>query len=396
GEAIGFLGDHRTIFKIIAGLVTAVFVPAMVKSARASIASSAASVKAWVTQTAAAASSAAETAAIAGLYVLDWIKMAAGAVVNGAIVIGQWLAMAATAVAQAAVMAAAWLVSLGPVTLVIAAIVAVGVALALLWAKSQKFRDIVTGAFNAVKVAAQAVFGWIKSNWPLLLAILAGPIGLAVLAIARNWDKIKAGFSNALAAIKSAVAKGMAAVGAAISAGLNSAVNYVRGLPAKIAAFAGDMLAKGKHLGSSLINGLLDGLKGAGGMVSDLAASIKGAINSALHLPVVIKGPGPLPDFKIPAFAAGTRNFAGGYALVGERGPEVVRLPRGTDVFPAGATQQMLGGSTAGSAMTAADARLIAQELAAVLGAPRIVNVTVPTDDPTAAAMAVVNRLATV
>jgi hypothetical protein len=34
------------------------------------------------------------------------------------------------------------------------------------------------------------VWDWIKENWPILLAILTGPIGLAVLAIVRNWDTI--------------------------------------------------------------------------------------------------------------------------------------------------------------------------------------------------------------
>src|SRR5205085_7853793 len=34
---------------------------------------------------------------------------------------------------------------------------------------------------------------WIKENWPLLLAIITGPIGIAVLLITKNWDTIKAG-----------------------------------------------------------------------------------------------------------------------------------------------------------------------------------------------------------
>lgn len=37
---------------------------------------------------------------------------------------------------------------------------------------------------------------------------------------------------------------------------------------------------------------------------------------------------------KVPAFADGVINFGGGMALVGERGPELVNLPRGSDVIP--------------------------------------------------------------
>ena len=44
------------------------------------------------------------------------------------------------------------------------------------------------------------------------------------------------------------------------------------------------------------------------------------------------------------AFAVGTRNAPGGMALVGERGPELVSLPRGSQVIPAAQTSNMLGG----------------------------------------------------
>jgi len=37
---------------------------------------------------------------------------------------------------------------------------------------------------------------------------------------------------------------------------------------------------------------------------------------------------------RIPGFATGVNNFSGGLALVGERGPEVVNLPSGSDVIP--------------------------------------------------------------
>lgn len=44
----------------------------------------------------------------------------------------------------------------------------------------------------------------------------------------------------------------------------------------------------------------------------------------------------------LPAFAEGVQNFGGGMAIVGERGPELVNLPRGSDVIPNG---QLGGGS---------------------------------------------------
>ena len=48
--------------------------------------------------------------------------------------------------------------------------------------------------------------------------------------------------------------------------------------------------------------------------------------------------------FNQNAFAVGTRSAPGGMALVGERGPEMVNLPRGSQVIPAAQTAQMMGG----------------------------------------------------
>lgn len=51
------------------------------------------------------------------------------------------------------------------------------------------------GAWGAIKGAASAVFNWFKSSWPLILAVITGPFGLAVLAIVKNWGTIKSFFA---------------------------------------------------------------------------------------------------------------------------------------------------------------------------------------------------------
>ena len=43
-----------------------------------------------------------------------------------------------------------------------------------------------------------------------------------------------------------------------------------------------------------------------------------------------------------PKFASGVTNFVGGAALVGERGAELVTLPRGANVIPANQTRNVL------------------------------------------------------
>ena len=43
---------------------------------------------------------------------------------------------------------------------------------------------------------------------------------------------------------------------------------------------------------------------------------------------------GVLRGLKVPGFASGVNNFSGGMAVVGERGPELVNLPKGSSVIP--------------------------------------------------------------
>jgi hypothetical protein len=63
-----------------------------------------------------------------------------------------------------------------------------------------------------------------------------------------------------------------------------------------------------------------------------------------------MKGLGNVPGLgnffkgKVPGFADGVRNFSGGLAVVGERGPELVNLPKGADVFSNEESRRMTAG----------------------------------------------------
>jgi hypothetical protein len=73
----------------------------------------------------------------------------------------------------------------------------------------------------------------------------------------------------------------------------------------------------------------------------------------------------------IPGFAAGVEGFSGGLAVVGERGPELAYLPRGTSIYPqsaSGGFQPLNIGDTSGpltitiNHTTMLDGRVVAQE----------------------------------
>lgn len=101
-------------------------------------------------------------------------------------------AAAGTAIMTAAQWALNAAMSANPIALIVIALVALVAGLVLAYKKSETFRNIVNGAFRAVQAAATAAFNWIKRNWPLLLAIITGPIGLAIYTVVKKWDDIKA------------------------------------------------------------------------------------------------------------------------------------------------------------------------------------------------------------
>ena len=95
--------------------------------------------------------------------------------------------------AQIAMAAFNLVMAANPIVLVVAAIAAAVAGFILLYQKVQWFRDAVDAVIDVFQALWDIIlvgFDWIRKNWPLLLAILTGPFGLAVLAITRNWDTI--------------------------------------------------------------------------------------------------------------------------------------------------------------------------------------------------------------
>ncbi len=78
----------------------------------------------------------------------------------------------------------------------------------------------------------------------------------------------------------------------------------------------------------------------------------------------------------IPGYAAGTRNHPGGLAIVGERGPELVSMPRGSSVFTNSESRAMVG------ARDPVVVEIVAGEMfdaRVVQGAARVVQASAPT-----------------
>ncbi|SCL15047.1 hypothetical protein [Micromonospora inyonensis] len=254
GTVVGFLADHLDTlitllpwlaagFVLVKGAQTAANLAAvaMVPIKIAEVAANWGLRASMNAHTAALVQNTAVTRAAAGAQAAETAATNGGIIAKGRAVVAttaQRVAAVAANVATKAWAAGQWLLnaamSANPLGLVLIAIVALIAGIVLLWRNSETFRTIVTAAFNAVWSAIKFVWDWASANWPLLLAILTGPIGLAVLFIVKHWDQIKA----SAAAMWRSISDGATSAKDWIVGKFTAVVSFFDGLPGKIAAKA--------------------------------------------------------------------------------------------------------------------------------------------------------------
>jgi hypothetical protein len=182
--------------------------------------------------------------------------------------------------------------SANPATLIVLGLLALIAVIVVIATKTTWFQTIWHASWGAITAAAKGTWNWIKRNWPYILGILTGPIGLAVVYVVKHWDSVVAYFSR---------------------------------MPGRIGRATKGMFDGIKSAFRSAINWVIGGWNG-------LSFSIPG-VNT--HIP----GVGSVGGFtlgtpNLPYLAKGGHILGGGLAMVGERGPEQVYLPTGATVAP--------------------------------------------------------------
>ncbi len=185
----------------------------------------------------------------------------AGAITGLAIAIGVALAPAIWGLVTAL---GAVVVAATPFILIGAAIGSLAFVIFKNW---EPIKNFFIKVFQTVKNAISSAFNWVKGNWPLLLAIITGPIGLAVYTIVRNFDTIKAAVQKVWNWITGAFDK-IAAIGTSI---LKGAVNSVLGFAERT------------------INGFIRLINSALGAINKIPGVNIGSI-SELHIPKLAEG----------------------------------------------------------------------------------------------------------
>lgn len=159
--------------------------------------------------------------------------------------------------------------------------------------------------------------------------------------------------------------------------------NWFMGVITAIVSFAKNAYEVASNIGKNILNGIVDFVKsipakieefvgGIVGRIKEIAGNVKDAITGIFKsgsdgIQAGVKASGSTATITIPAHADGTQFAPGGLSLVGERGPELVNMPRGSQVFNAQDTKDMLGGASAQEIVihnyTVMDGRVIAESV---------------------------------
>jgi phage-related protein len=114
-----------------------------------------------------------------------------------------------------------------------------------------------TAAWDFIKGVTSAFLGWLSSHWQLILAILVGPIGIAVLLIKNHWNTIVNATQAAWGAVKGAI---------------QSVVSWIAGV-------AGTILGIATRIGSAIVSGIANGLSTLGSTVRRLVGAVGGILS---------------------------------------------------------------------------------------------------------------------
>jgi hypothetical protein len=150
-----------------------------------------------------------------------------------------------------------------PIGLIVVAIAALVVAFVIAYKHSQTFRNIVLGAWGAIKSASVAVFNFLVAffrRWgPLVLAAFTGGLGPAILWVINHWTQIKTAASNAF----------------------NAVVSLAKSFGGRILSAVGNLGSLLYSIGRDIVMGLVNGITAYWHFVTDKLNSLLHGLSSA-------------------------------------------------------------------------------------------------------------------
>lgn len=304
GEVVGFVQEHwdtlATVAQVVGGIIAVAFGPHLL---------------------AVLATKAAVAVVNAAIVVSSWVSMQLAAIRTAVVhsaqvvkMVARWVFLGAQSLLAAAKVAAAWLISIGPIALVIAAVVGLVVLIVKYW---DEIKAAIAAGWEFVKRITTDLWNGITRFLSDTWTEIKREIGVAVDTVKRvvgdAWQAVKDKTSAAIGAVVtffrelpgkvvSALANlGSSIVGVAVAAwqawdnAVDTAVavglEFVRGIPGRIVDAIGDLGRLLYTAGKNVIQGLIDGMGAMIGKVRDKISSVASTIRNALPFSPAKYGP---------------------------------------------------------------------------------------------------------
>ena len=292
----------------VSGILAATYIPALIAAAVATVTQVGVKIAAWAAMRLAGIKSIASVVAGFASMVAAGVAAAASAVATAAVQVGAWVLLGAQSLLAAAKVAAAWLIAMGPIALVIAAVVALVVVIVKNWdtikatiAAAWKWvKDKTSAAWDAVKSATSSAVAAVVGFFTDLKDRAVATVNaikdfivryhpMAILwRLAREWiPKAIGQFVN----LKARVVAKFGELKDGVVGKAESMLEFVRGLPARILSGLGNIGRLLYDAGRNIIAGLIDGISSKIRAVRDKISSVAQTVRDFLPFSPAKDGP---------------------------------------------------------------------------------------------------------
>ncbi|MFC5214315.1 phage tail tape measure protein [Streptomyces coerulescens] len=345
--SVGWISEHSTALSIAAGVIGVLMLPTLIALGVTAWTTTTAVVTGWATQTAAGVTAAARFVLLNAGILAGWVAQGLGAGAAALRVVGAWVLMGTQSLIQGARMAAAWLLAMGPIALVIAAVVGIVALVVANW-------DKITAATAA---AWDWVWGKLKGIGETILQFFLNwtLVGLII----KHWDSIKSGTVRVWNAtvdwvrgipgrivdfflnwtLVGLIIKHWDSIKSGTQRKAGELLAFVRGLPGSIASYFGNFGSMLYDKGRDLIMGLWNGIKGMGSWLrSTLMSWAKDLIPGPIAKALGIRSPSRLMRDKIGKWipAGIVEGIKAGSPAVDRTMRRLVTVPDAPQLAPAG------------------------------------------------------------
>jgi hypothetical protein len=187
---------------------------------------------------------------------------------------------------------------------------------------SDRVMPIVNSFFDGLNANMPALKAIWNATWPVLASVLRGVWDIIVGVVKVAWALLSGIIKIGLDVMSGNWKRAWSDLGSMLQGVWGGIENIISGALRIIVQI---VLGQGANIQNALIQPFQAAYNFIGGLLSGLGSLISSTLGGL---------GGQLHSLHVPGFASGTQSAPGGWAMVGEQGPELAYIPQGTRIVP--------------------------------------------------------------